>query len=80
MHGATENRTKANKMSDFRDEILDIVSSFGISAAVDIVLVAGALYWILLLLRGTTAMSILRGAAVLLVVAFFFIGCSGIVP
>ena len=59
-------------MTDFRDEILDIVSSFGISAAVDIVLVAGALYWILLLLRGTTAMSILRGAAVLLVVAFLF--------
>lgn len=57
-------------MFDFSDELVDLVASFDISSMVDIVIVGGALYWLLLLLRGTAAMSVLRGAAVLLVVAF----------
>ena len=57
-------------MFDFSGEFIDLVSSFDISSVVDIVIVGGALYWLLLLLRGTAAMSVLPGAAVNLVVAF----------
>jgi diadenylate cyclase len=48
----------------------DVVARFDASAAVDIVIVAGSIYWLLLLVRGTTAMTVLRGVGVLLVGAF----------
>jgi diadenylate cyclase len=44
------------------------LSRFDARAAVDILLIAAVIYWVLLLLRGTTAMSVLRG------IAFVFIG------
>ena len=48
----------------------DILGRVSATAVFDILLVAGSIYWILLLLRGTTAMTVLRGAVVVLVAAF----------
>jgi len=48
----------------------DVVARLDASAAVDILIVAGSIYWILLLMRGTTAMTVLRGVGVLLIGAF----------
>jgi diadenylate cyclase len=39
-------------------------------SVVDIVLIATFIYWVLLIIRGTTAMSVLRGAAIVLIAAF----------
>jgi len=39
-------------------------------SVVDIILIAAVIYWVLLIIRGTTAMSVLRGAAIVLIVAF----------
>ncbi len=48
----------------------DILGRISVGAALDILFVAGSIYWILLLLRGTTAMTVLRGAVVVLLGAF----------
>lgn len=48
----------------------DVVIRFDVSAAVDILIISGSIYWLLLLVRGTTAMTVLRGVGVLLVGAF----------
>ncbi|MFN8639047.1 MAG: hypothetical protein U0360_06230 [Dehalococcoidia bacterium] len=40
------------------------------SAVIDILLISLSIYWVLLLLRGTTAMTVLRGAAVIFAAAF----------
>jgi diadenylate cyclase len=55
-------------MEDFLDTITQNLSRFDARAAVDILLIALIIYWLLLLIRGTTAMSVLRG------IAFVFIG------
>jgi diadenylate cyclase len=39
-------------------------------SVIDILLIAAFIYWVLLLMRGTTAMSVLRGAAIVLIGAF----------
>jgi len=57
-------------MQDFLDTISQNLSRFDARAAVDILLIAAIIYWVLLLLRGTTAMSVLRGIAVVFVGAF----------
>jgi len=44
----------------------DALDRLSPAAVVDIVLVSVSIYWLLLLLRGTTAMTVLRGAAVVL--------------
>lgn len=48
----------------------DAVARFDISAAVDILIATASIYWLLLLVRGTTAMTVLRGVGVLLLSAF----------
>ncbi len=48
----------------------DVLIRFDVSAAVDILIISGSIYWLLLLVRGTTAMTVLRGVGVLLVGAF----------
>ena len=48
----------------------DVTSRLGVPAVIDILIVSASIYWLLLLIRGTTAMTVLRGAAVLLVGAF----------
>ncbi len=55
-------------MEDFLDNIGQNLSRFDGRAAIDILLIAAIIYWLLLVLRGTTAMSVLRG------IAFVFIG------
>lgn len=46
--------------------VRDVLVRFDASAAVDILIVSGSIYWLLLLVRGTTAMTVLRGVGVLL--------------
>ncbi|MDA1185242.1 MAG: diadenylate cyclase CdaA [Acidobacteria bacterium] len=52
------------------EAVSDVVLRFNLAAAVDILIVSGSIYWLLLLVRGTTAMTVLRGVGVLLVAAF----------
>jgi hypothetical protein len=61
---------KQPTMQDFLDTISQNLSRFDARAAVDILLIAVIIYWVLLLLRGTTAMSVLRGIAVVFIGAF----------
>ena len=56
-------------MADLWESIRDILHRVGPGSAVDILLIALIFYWVLLLLRGTTAMTLLRGAAFLLIAA-----------
>jgi diadenylate cyclase len=55
-------------MQDLLNTIRENLSRLDWRAAVDILLIAAIIYWVLLLLRRTTAMSVLRG------IAFIFIG------
>ena len=52
------------------DGVNDVIARIDIAAAIDILIVSLAIYWLLLLIQGTTAMTVLRGAAVLLLSAF----------
>lgn len=52
------------------DALSDVTSRMDPAAIVDIVIVSFAIYWLLLLIQGTTAMTVLRGAVVLLLGAF----------
>jgi diadenylate cyclase len=44
--------------------VRDVLLRFDVSAAVDILIVTASIYWLLLIVRGTTAMTVLRGAGV----------------
>jgi uncharacterized protein (TIGR00159 family) len=55
---------------DIPDELKDVLSRIDAAALLDILIVSLAIYWMLLLIRGTTAMTVLRGVGVLLVGAF----------
>lgn len=57
-------------MPEIPEGLRDVLIRFDISAAVDILIVTLSIYWLLLLVRGTTAMTVLRGVGVLLVGAF----------
>ncbi|MSQ42351.1 MAG: TIGR00159 family protein [Dehalococcoidia bacterium] len=57
-------------MPDLRIGIADLLANLTIAALIDILLVSASVYWVLLLIRGTTAMTVLRGAVAVLVVAF----------
>lgn len=57
-------------MPEIPEGLRDVLVRFDVSAAVDIVIVSGSIYWLLLLVRGTTAMTVLRGVGVLLIGAF----------
>ena len=50
--------------------ISDVLARVDFAAVVDIIIVSLAIYWLLLLIQGTTAMTVLRGATVLLLGAF----------
>ncbi len=50
--------------------VQDVVARLDFSAIVDILLISISIYWVLLLIRGTTAMTVLRGAAVIFTGAF----------
>ena len=57
-------------MPEIPEGLRDVLIRFDISAAVDILIVTFSIYWLLLLVRGTTAMTVLRGVGVLLIGAF----------
>ena len=50
-----------------RDEISDVLGRIDAPALVDMAILFAAIYWALLLIRGTAAMSVLRGVGVLLI-------------
>lgn len=54
-------------MSGIRDGLTDVLSRLDAAALIDILIVSLAIYWILLLIRGTTAMTVLRGVGVLMI-------------
>jgi diadenylate cyclase len=57
-------------MSDLTDFLRDNFEQFDASAGLDVFLIWISLFWILLLLRNTTAMTVIRGATILLIAAF----------
>ena len=57
-------------MPDISGALSDVLDRLSVSAVIDILIVSVSVYWLLLLIRGTTAMTVLRGAVVLLVGAF----------
>jgi diadenylate cyclase len=57
-------------MSDFLGGLKDTLGQVDARSVFDILLIAAIFYWVLLLLRGTTAMTLLRGFAILLIAAF----------
>jgi diadenylate cyclase len=57
-------------MADAVRSYLDTLRQIDARSAVDIALLTGSIWWLLLLVRGTTAMSLLRGAAIVLISAF----------
>lgn len=60
-------------MSDFLDEIWRTLQRLDGAAALDILIIAVLIYILLMALRGTTAMTLLRGAFVI-IIAIFLIG------
>ena len=54
-------------MGQFRDELQNILDRVDPTDALDVLLIAFVIYWVLLLLRGTAAITLLRGAAIILV-------------
>lgn len=57
-------------MPEIPQGVQDVIARLDFSATVDILLISLSIYWLLLLIRGTTAMTVLRGAGVILTVAF----------
>lgn len=57
-------------LQDFRTATGDLLANLSFAALIDILLVSVSVYWVLLLIRGTTAMTVLRGAVAVLVGAF----------
>ena len=55
---------------DLRTAIGDLLANLSFAAVIDILLVSVSVYWVLLLIRGTTAMTVLRGTVAVLVGAF----------
>jgi len=56
-------------MSDLYDFLRDNLQQFNASSALDIAIISLILFWLLLLLKGTTAMAVMRGAFILLIAA-----------
>ena len=52
------------------DGVHDVLARLDGPAAVDILIISLSIYWLLLLIRGTTAMTVLRGVGVIFVGAF----------
>src|SRR3989304_5862189 len=54
-------------MGGFGDELQNVFDRFDGTDALDILLIAFVIYWVFLLFRGTTAIALLRGGAIILV-------------
>jgi diadenylate cyclase len=57
-------------VSELFDAARDLLANFRLGSVLDILIVSASVYWVLLLIRGTTAMTVLRGAVVVLGGAF----------
>jgi diadenylate cyclase len=63
-------RKARSMLLDLRTAIGDLLANLSFAALVDILLVSVSVYWVLLLIRGTTAMTVLRGTVAVLAGAF----------
>ncbi len=57
-------------MSDLTNFLRDNFHLFSITSALDVIIISLIFFWVLMLLRGTTAMAVMRGAFILLIAAF----------
>ncbi len=57
-------------MTDLWDFLHDNFRQFDATSGLDVAIIALMFFWVLLLLRGTTAMSVIRGVFIVLVAAF----------
>jgi len=57
-------------MGGFINRVEDALGEFGPASVIDILIIAGIIYLVLLLMRGTTAVYLARGIVILLAVAF----------
>ena len=57
-------------MRDLLHFVRNNFQQFDASSAIDIALISLIFFWVLMLLRGTTAMAVMRGAFILLIAAF----------
>ena len=60
-------------MSDLGDFLKDNFEQFDGAAAFEVAIISLIFFWILLLLRGTTAMAVIRGAFILLIAAVILV-------
>jgi diadenylate cyclase len=60
-------------MGGFINSIEDALGQFGPASVVDILIIAGIIYLVLLLMRGTTAVFLARGIVILLAMAFVLV-------
>ncbi|KPK46195.1 MAG: hypothetical protein AMJ77_06300 [Dehalococcoidia bacterium SM23_28_2] len=60
-------------MGGLVNRIEDALREFGPASIVDILIIAAIIYFVLLLMRGTTAVYLARGIVILLAVAFFLV-------
>ena len=57
-------------MPEIPDGVTDVLQRLDAAAVIDILIISLSIYWMLLLIRGTAAMTVLRGVGVLLIAAF----------
>jgi diadenylate cyclase len=57
-------------MSDLGNFVRDNFDQFNATSALDVVIISLIFFWVLMLLQGTTAMAVMRGAFILLIAAF----------
>jgi diadenylate cyclase len=57
-------------MDRLQDELQQILDRFSAADAIDILIIAFIIYWVFLLFRGTAAIALLRGAAIVLIGIF----------
>ena len=57
-------------MTSFLDSLRNNFQQFGPTSALDVIIIALLFFWLLMLLKGTTAMSVMRGVFILLIAAF----------
>src|SRR6185295_2424739 len=60
-------------MGDLLDFLRNNFEQFDAAAAFDVFIIWLAIFWILLLLRNTTAMTVIRGATIILIAAFVLV-------
>jgi diadenylate cyclase len=57
-------------MRDLLNFLRDSLQQFDATSALDVLIISLIFFWIFMLLRGTTAMAVMRGAVILLIAAF----------